>query len=78
MPTFVKNNSFMVVAAVYDVNILLHFSFVSLFLVFFKKNLFLIIFILFSKRSVGKTQMNEQSSRSHFVFTLRISGVNEV
>lgn len=31
-----------------------------------------------SFRSVGKTQMNEQSSRSHFVFTLRISGVNEV
>nr|XP_043621864.1 kinesin-like protein KIN-14N [Erigeron canadensis] len=29
-------------------------------------------------RSVGKTQMNEQSSRSHFVFTLRISGVNEI
>ncbi|XP_010267813.1 PREDICTED: kinesin-like protein KIN-14C isoform X2 [Nelumbo nucifera] len=28
-------------------------------------------------RSVGKTQMNEQSSRSHFVFTLRISGTNE-
>ncbi|KAK4754408.1 hypothetical protein SAY87_002512 [Trapa incisa] len=28
-------------------------------------------------RSVGKTQMNEQSSRSHFVFTLRIFGVNE-
>ncbi|XP_051135566.1 kinesin-like protein KIN-14N [Andrographis paniculata] len=28
-------------------------------------------------RSVGKTQMNEQSSRSHFVFTLRISGVNQ-
>ncbi|KNA15247.1 hypothetical protein SOVF_099940 isoform B [Spinacia oleracea] len=28
-------------------------------------------------RSVGKTLMNEQSSRSHFVFTLRISGVNE-
>lgn len=28
-------------------------------------------------RSVGKTQMNEQSSRSHFVFTLRITGVNE-
>ncbi|KAL2247583.1 kinesin-like protein KIN-14N [Sesamum indicum] len=28
-------------------------------------------------RSVGKTQMNEQSSRSHFVFTLRIMGVNE-
>ncbi|KAL0712724.1 hypothetical protein Bca4012_019702 [Brassica carinata] len=28
-------------------------------------------------RSVGKTHMNEQSSRSHFVFTLRISGVNE-
>ncbi|KAJ4822702.1 Kinesin-like protein KIN-14N [Turnera subulata] len=28
-------------------------------------------------RSVGKTQMNEQSSRSHFVFTLRISGSNE-
>ncbi|KAF2305019.1 hypothetical protein GH714_001098 [Hevea brasiliensis] len=29
-------------------------------------------------RSVGKTRMNEQSSGSHFVFTLRISGVNEV
>ncbi|KAJ6842405.1 kinesin-like protein KIN-14N [Iris pallida] len=28
-------------------------------------------------RSVGWTQMNEQSSRSHFVFTLRISGVNQ-
>ncbi|CAM8909305.1 unnamed protein product [Rhodiola kirilowii] len=28
-------------------------------------------------RSVGKTQMNEQSSRSHFVFTLKISGTNE-
>ncbi|CAA6668758.1 unnamed protein product [Spirodela intermedia] len=28
-------------------------------------------------RSVGWTQMNEQSSRSHFVFTLRISGLNE-
>ncbi|XP_074272083.1 kinesin-like protein KIN-14C isoform X2 [Silene latifolia] len=28
-------------------------------------------------RSIGKTQMNEQSSRSHFVFTLRISAVNE-
>ncbi|GAB2233132.1 hypothetical protein Droror1_Dr00002349 [Drosera rotundifolia] len=28
-------------------------------------------------RSVGKTNMNEQSSRSHFVFTLRIVGVNE-
>lgn len=28
-------------------------------------------------RSVGKTQMNEQSSRSHFVFTLRITGLNE-
>ncbi|GFP86382.1 kinesin-3 [Phtheirospermum japonicum] len=28
-------------------------------------------------RSVGKTQMNEQSSRSHFVFTLRIMGINE-
>ncbi|KAF8030049.1 hypothetical protein BT93_E2468 [Corymbia citriodora subsp. variegata] len=28
-------------------------------------------------RSVGKTLMNEQSSRSHSVFTLRISGVNE-
>ena len=29
-------------------------------------------------RSVGKTAMNEQSSRSHCVFTLRISGLNEV
>ncbi|KAJ0017089.1 hypothetical protein Pint_10847 [Pistacia integerrima] len=28
-------------------------------------------------RSVGKTQMNEYSSRSHFVFTLRIFGINE-
>ncbi|XP_058194558.1 kinesin-like protein KIN-14D [Rhododendron vialii] len=28
-------------------------------------------------RSVGKTDMNEHSSRSHFVFTLRIFGVNE-
>lgn len=28
-------------------------------------------------RSVGRTQLNEQSSRSHFVFTLRIFGVNE-
>ncbi|RDY05311.1 Kinesin-like protein KIN-14C, partial [Mucuna pruriens] len=28
-------------------------------------------------RSVGRTQMNEQSSRSHFVFTLRICGINE-
>ncbi|KAL6651976.1 hypothetical protein ACP70R_010901 [Stipagrostis hirtigluma subsp. patula] len=28
-------------------------------------------------RSVGRTQMNEQSSRSHFVFTLKISGTNE-
>ncbi|CAL5029857.1 unnamed protein product [Urochloa decumbens] len=28
-------------------------------------------------RSVGKTQMNEQSSRSHFVFSLKISGSNE-
>ncbi|KAK7400436.1 hypothetical protein VNO78_11644 [Psophocarpus tetragonolobus] len=28
-------------------------------------------------RSVGRTLMNEQSSRSHFVFTLRISGKNE-
>ncbi|XP_071697406.1 kinesin-like protein KIN-14C [Rutidosis leptorrhynchoides] len=29
-------------------------------------------------RSVGKTDMNEHSSRSHFVFTLRIYGINEV
>jgi kinesin family protein C1 len=29
-------------------------------------------------RSVGKTAMNEQSSRSHCVFTLRITGTNEV
>ncbi|TVU15403.1 hypothetical protein EJB05_38922, partial [Eragrostis curvula] len=28
-------------------------------------------------RSVGRTQMNEESSRSHFVFTLRIFGINE-
>ncbi|KAE8704048.1 Kinesin-1 [Hibiscus syriacus] len=28
-------------------------------------------------RAVGKTQMNEQSSRSHFVFTMQITGVNE-
>ncbi|XP_024636850.1 kinesin-like protein KIN-14D isoform X2 [Medicago truncatula] len=28
-------------------------------------------------RSMGRTQMNEQSSRSHFVVTLRICGVNE-
>ncbi|ESW20290.1 hypothetical protein PHAVU_006G196400 [Phaseolus vulgaris] len=28
-------------------------------------------------RSVGRTHMNEQSSRSHFVFTLRICGFNE-
>ncbi|KAF7843080.1 kinesin-like protein KIN-14C [Senna tora] len=28
-------------------------------------------------RSVGRTHMNEQSSRSHFVFTLRICGINE-
>eukprot|EP00253_Pinus_taeda_P033309 PITA_33309 len=28
-------------------------------------------------RSVGRTAMNEQSSRSHCVFTLRISGINE-
>ncbi|KAI4322833.1 hypothetical protein L6164_022489 [Bauhinia variegata] len=30
-----------------------------------------------NSRSIGKTQMNEQSSRSHFVFTLRIFGTNE-
>ncbi|XLU29025.1 hypothetical protein S245_065091, partial [Arachis hypogaea] len=29
-------------------------------------------------RFVGRTQMNEQSSRSHFVLTLRICGINEV
>jgi hypothetical protein len=29
-------------------------------------------------RSVGRTQMNEQSSRSHCLFTLRISGINKV
>ncbi|XP_045826070.1 kinesin-like protein KIN-14C isoform X1 [Trifolium pratense] len=28
-------------------------------------------------RSMGRTQMNEQSSRSHFVVTLRICGTNE-
>ncbi|KAL2932518.1 Kinesin-like protein KIN-14N [Bienertia sinuspersici] len=34
-------------------------------------------FIVLCLKSVGKTQMNEQSSRSHFVLTLRISAVNE-
>ncbi|GJS62089.1 dolichyl-phosphate beta-glucosyltransferase [Tanacetum coccineum] len=29
-------------------------------------------------RSVGKTDMNEESSRSHFVFILRIHGLNEL
>lgn len=29
------------------------------------------------KRSVGCTQLNEQSSRSHMVFVMRIEGVNE-
>ncbi|GJS22744.1 kinesin-like protein KIN-14C [Tanacetum coccineum] len=29
------------------------------------------------RRSVGRTDMNEESSRSHFVFILRIHGVNE-
>ncbi|KAH0460216.1 hypothetical protein IEQ34_010879 [Dendrobium chrysotoxum] len=29
-------------------------------------------------RYVGKTQMNEQSSKSHFVFALRILGMNDV
>ncbi|XP_004504898.1 kinesin-like protein KIN-14C isoform X2 [Cicer arietinum] len=28
-------------------------------------------------RSMGRTQMNEQSSRSHFVVTLRMCGINE-
>jgi len=31
-----------------------------------------------STRSVAATLMNERSSRSHFVFTLRISGSNAV
>jgi hypothetical protein len=30
------------------------------------------------KRSVGCTQLNEQSSRSHMVFIMRIDGANEV
>ncbi|KAK8960038.1 Kinesin-5 [Platanthera guangdongensis] len=30
------------------------------------------------RMSVGKTQMNEQSSRCHFVFTLLVSRVNDV
>nr|GEV17728.1 kinesin-like protein KIN-14C [Tanacetum cinerariifolium] len=30
-----------------------------------------------SSRSVGRTDMNEESSRSHIVFILRIHGVNE-
>jgi kinesin family protein C1 len=29
------------------------------------------------KRSVGCTQLNEQSSRSHAVFTLRLEGTND-
>ncbi|GJV29282.1 kinesin-like protein KIN-14C [Tanacetum coccineum] len=29
------------------------------------------------RRSVGRTNMNEESSRSHFVFILRIVGINE-
>lgn len=29
------------------------------------------------KRTVGCTQINEQSSRSHAVFTLRIEGAND-
>lgn len=29
------------------------------------------------KRTVGCTQLNEQSSRSHAVFTLRIEGIND-
>jgi hypothetical protein len=37
-----------------------------------------LLFIHFVFRSVGRTQMNEESSRSHCVFTLRIFGVNEV
>lgn len=49
-------------------------------------SIFLVVFLLSVKeykfvvfhRSVGKTLVNEESSRSHFVFTLRISGVNEV
>lgn len=40
--------------------------------------LMLNIVFSFDCRSVGKTAMNEQSSRSHCVFTLRISGTNEV
>ncbi len=40
--------------------------------------LFFLYWIPLFCRSVGKTAMNEQSSRSHCVFTLRISGVNEV
>ncbi|KAK8928289.1 Kinesin-1 [Platanthera zijinensis] len=31
-----------------------------------------------SSRSVGKTQMNDESSRIHFVFTLVISRVNDI
>ncbi|KAL1208682.1 Kinesin-like protein KIN-14C [Cardamine amara subsp. amara] len=30
-----------------------------------------------NSRSIGRTRMNEESSRSHFVVTMRISGVNE-
>lgn len=41
-------------------------------------DLMLNIVFSFDCRSVGKTAMNEQSSRSHCVFTLRISGTNEV
>jgi hypothetical protein len=42
------------------------------------QNLLTLLSFFFDRRSTGKTCMNEQSSRSHCVFTLRISGVNEV
>lgn len=32
----------------------------------------------FVRRSVGNTEINEQSSRGHGVFMILISGVNEV
>jgi hypothetical protein len=37
-----------------------------------------IVFLVFVFRSKGITKMNEESSRSHFVFLLKIRGENKV